>query len=211
MASHHFVTAKAMGYGVEIYSGSVDYIRSIVEDPSESNVPEEVMKRWMEMCDEYLEEEVTDQWVFLKKTCAALRTAKEDPPVFGKYFILNLVRHHGQMIGSTDHSSRGGEAFRDCVENFGASVFGLPGLNKPESLLEKMTYRSFGTGEPASEYPCYGYLLGAEINEMIKNRNVTKAKEIIDEEDDDSVWFKDIDDAVKKGQEKAQDILVIYT
>jgi hypothetical protein len=202
-----------MGYGIEFWAGSVDEILQTLQNPTVSNVSDEVIARWAAMAEEHLEEEVSDMRTLLSKSAAALlsSSATNEPEIVEKLLVVALVRHHGALVGSTQHSGRGGDDFRTFVAEFGESVYGLPKEDLPGNLLELLTSRTFGEGHAAEDYPCWGYLTKKELEACFQRRKNEKASSILEEADDNAEWFSDIDASLKAALTQGKDVLCIYT
>ena len=113
--------------------------------------------------------------------------------------VVRIVLGQGRELGALDHSSSGGDWFRE--ELFGETIASVLGDDLAWHLLERPL-----EGITWPEYPSIGWVTNTELREALERRGELPG----DLDDDDVEAVQDVVSAVERAAESGSDLVTVY-
>ena len=187
-----------MSYGLTFYTISYKGLRDEILKPSDDFL-KKLQETWKTVYDpgagESFETALDEGLAELKKAVAENKTQLSTK---GELAFVAAIETYGQELGTLEHSSSGGEEFREeFLEGVAAKTFNFPHFGK---YLTNRPLFGFKT----LEYPSWGGFLHGELLKLQDYDSASTGNE------DFKKWFADLAIFIKQAKDSGKDLLTIY-
>ena len=187
-----------MSYGLTFYTASYKGLRDEMVNPSDDFL-KKLQETWKTVYDpgagESFETALNEGLAELKTAVAENKTQLSTK---GELAFVAAIETYGQELGALEHSSSGGEEFREeFLEGFAAKVFNFPHFGK---YLTNRPLFGFKT----LEYPSWGGFLHNELLKLDDHDSGSTGNKDFKE------WFTDLEKFIKQAKDADKDLLTIY-
>jgi hypothetical protein len=194
-----------MGYSLEFYGLGWSDLRTQLTKPEPEMAQSAYEEHWLELFEGSTAKRSWDQSLQEIAQAIAAQGATGGKPKGlsenAQLVMMAMIRSLGDYLGSLDHASASGEAFRNqFLEGVAGRLYGEP------KLSNFLTWRPL-FGLIADDLPSWGGLEFAELSRMI---NQFKPPEKGLQDDDLVVWLDELAELLQTAKDAGTDCVTLY-